>query len=492
MKKNHFFRNVMVLFFSLGSLSAFAQTLKFEAEDATLNGLNVVTDQDGFSGTGFVAAFGNSGNYIEYTVSGVTAGRHDLTIRYATDGGCPLDLYINNVLVGQANMVSTGGWGAWTNHVDYATLTAGTNTIRYVKTSGGSWMNMDYLSLTVETPIAVTGIDLSPTTADVVVNAKKQLTATVSPVDAGNKTVIWSSSNTAVAEVSSTGLVTAIALGSATITATTEDGGFSAICEITVLADPNANFIITYTEGNEESPSVSNTDLLQTAQTERTFTGGSYFNQINVLTDGNSTDQDVIYTGSTLTYTLDTSTNPLGYDISGIDVLTRWADNGLINPNVSISYSLVGSPDDFVSLTTVRFTSTVGGSNPWTKSNIYNEGAKIRSGVAKIKFEFGAQPYNMTGYSEIDVFGVATSPGTGIKNIEKNVVIYGANNNIVVDLSSKIGSSLIKVVDASGSVVKSIQSKGSELLNINMPTNGVYLVLVQNGDKLSSKKVVLN
>ncbi len=113
------------------------------------------------------------------------------------------------------------------------------------------------------------------------------------------------------------------------------------------------------------------------------------------------------------------------------------------------------------------------------------------TGVKAIKFTFGDQQNGYVGYSEIDVIGVPTIL-SGTKNIEANVLIYGANNNIVVDLSSQDGTSLITVIDTRGSVVKSIQSNDSGLLNINIPTNGIYMVLVQNGGKLSSQKVVLN
>ncbi len=495
MKKNHFFKHVMVLFLSFGTLFGSAQTLKFEAEDATLNGLGPKTDQGGYSGTSFVGEYGNAGKYAEFTVSGVDAGRHDIIIRYATDdNNIPIDLYVNNVKIEELSLPRTGCWGCWSDFVVYANLTANENIIKLMQRSDGGHMNLDFISVTVEVPIAVTGVEVSPTTADVIVNATKQLTATITPETAANKTVSWSSSNTAVAEVNSSGMVLANAVGSAVITATTVDGKFISTCEITVVPDPNANFEITYTEGNGNHPAVSNNDLLQTAQINRIFTGASFFNKIHTLTDGSNTDQDVIFDNASMTYSLDVSTNTSGYDITGFDIFTQWVDNGCIEPNVAISYSLVGSPDDFISLTTAKFSATVGNSGgyPWTRSNIYNGGAIIRSGVAKLKFVLGPQKNGYTGYSEIDVFGFATSPGTGINDIEKNASIYGANNNIVVDLSSQEGSSLITVIDTRGSVVKSIQSKGSGLLNINIPTNGIYMVLVQNGDKLSSQKVVLN
>ena len=72
--------------------------------------------------------------------------------------------------------------------------------------------------------VKVTGITVSPTSKTMNIDATAQLTATVSPSNATNKAVTWSSSNTAVASVSSGGLVTAKAVGTATITATAKDG----------------------------------------------------------------------------------------------------------------------------------------------------------------------------------------------------------------------------------------------------------------------------
>ncbi|MBD0255906.1 MAG: Ig-like domain-containing protein [Cytophagales bacterium] len=86
------------------------------------------------------------------------------------------------------------------------------------------------------TPVAVTGVSVSPATASIGVGATQQLTATVAPADATNKTVAWSSSNAAVATVSAGGLVTGVAAGTATITVTTQDGGRTATSTITVTA----------------------------------------------------------------------------------------------------------------------------------------------------------------------------------------------------------------------------------------------------------------
>ena len=84
--------------------------------------------------------------------------------------------------------------------------------------------------------VAVTGVTVSPTEVTLGVGATQQLTPTVSPNNATNKTVSYSSNATNVATVSSSGLITAVAAGNATITVTTQDGSKTATCAVTVTA----------------------------------------------------------------------------------------------------------------------------------------------------------------------------------------------------------------------------------------------------------------
>ncbi len=82
--------------------------------------------------------------------------------------------------------------------------------------------------------VAVTGVTLNKNTLALYEGASETLTAAVSPENAANKNVTWESSNTDIATVSAEGVVTAAVQGSCTITVTTEDGGFTAQCEVTV------------------------------------------------------------------------------------------------------------------------------------------------------------------------------------------------------------------------------------------------------------------
>ena len=84
------------------------------------------------------------------------------------------------------------------------------------------------------TTVAVTGVTVSPATATLSLGATQQLTPTVAPANATNKTVSYSSNNTNVATVNTAGIITAIASGTATITVTTQDGAKTATSVVTV------------------------------------------------------------------------------------------------------------------------------------------------------------------------------------------------------------------------------------------------------------------
>ena len=82
--------------------------------------------------------------------------------------------------------------------------------------------------------VSVTGVTLNKTSTSIQVGGTETLTATVSPKDAANKKVTWESSNAAIASVDANGKVTGVKAGEATITVTTEDGGKTATCKVTV------------------------------------------------------------------------------------------------------------------------------------------------------------------------------------------------------------------------------------------------------------------
>lgn len=119
---------------------------------------------------------------------------------------------------------------ATVNDGDIKALAAGTTTItvRGSNTSASA-------TVTVIDPYAVTGVTLDRTTLSLEMGETATLVATVLPEDARDKTVTWSSGNTAVATVDQQGKITTVSPGTAQITVTTKDGSFSASCALTVV-----------------------------------------------------------------------------------------------------------------------------------------------------------------------------------------------------------------------------------------------------------------
>lgn len=90
---------------------------------------------------------------------------------------------------------------------------------------------------TVTVPaVKVTGVSLDVAKATLIVGSSKTLKATVKPADATNQAVTWRSSAPKVAKVDQKGKVSALSAGTATITAKTADGAFTAKAVITVKA----------------------------------------------------------------------------------------------------------------------------------------------------------------------------------------------------------------------------------------------------------------
>lgn len=87
--------------------------------------------------------------------------------------------------------------------------------------------------------VHVTALTIAPATKDLAVGTSYQLTPTITPVSATNHTLVWTSSDDNIATVDDYGNVTAVALGTVTITATTVDGGLTATATINVLNSVN-------------------------------------------------------------------------------------------------------------------------------------------------------------------------------------------------------------------------------------------------------------
>ena len=112
-------------------------------------------------------------------------------------------------------------------------IAAGTATITVTTEDG----NKTAQCVVTASLVAVTGVSLK-SAATIGIYGTEQLTPTFQPENASNKNVTWNSDNTTVATVNTNGVVSAKAVGTATITVTTADGNKTAACLVTVTPQP--------------------------------------------------------------------------------------------------------------------------------------------------------------------------------------------------------------------------------------------------------------
>lgn len=164
--------------------------------------------------------------------------------------------------------VSTLSNGGQSNFWDNATSEAGQS---FISLDGNTWDDV-YDSLKdcnvcikafttyqeVSTEVNVTGVTLNKTKAEMEEGESLTLVATITPSDATNKNVTWTSSNKEVATITNTGIITAIKEGTTNITVTTEDGNKTATCTITVKGKVSEDDDIYYQDQDQVTQDTDN------------------------------------------------------------------------------------------------------------------------------------------------------------------------------------------------------------------------------------------
>ncbi|MCD8335181.1 MAG: Ig-like domain-containing protein [Clostridiales bacterium] len=111
------------------------------------------------------------------------------------------------------------------------------------------WYSPLELCVEVDDDTAITSLSLNKTSASLKPGGTLSLTATAKPSGTSDP-VCWSSSNTSVAYVNSSGKVTAVQSGTATITASSSSGSVKATCKVTVSGGTDPDEVIVVTYGN--------------------------------------------------------------------------------------------------------------------------------------------------------------------------------------------------------------------------------------------------
>lgn len=267
--------------------------------------------------------------------------------------------------------------------------------------------------------VAVTSVDVTPATATIysggTANKTVQLSAAVLPANATNKNVNWSSSNSSIASVNASGLVTAVAAGSATITATAADGsGKSDTSAITVIAKALSSISATgtpsktsYNSGESFDPTgLTITATYNNGDTASVPTGSATYSP-DPLTAG-TTSVTINYGGKSTTVSGITVSNVSlsSISVSGTPSKTSYYNGDTFNPSpvtitahysdsstAELSYGDCTFEPTPLTTGTTSVTVTYGGKETsisgLTVSAVVLDSISIKTPASKINFKLG-------------------------------------------------------------------------------------------------------
>jgi uncharacterized protein YjdB len=350
-------------------------------------------------------------------------------------------------------------------------------------TQDGSFTSTSLISVVF---IPVSGVVVSPSTASIVTGANTTLTATFAPTNATNKTVTWASSNTAVATVSATGVVTALTVGATTITATTQDGSFTSSSTITVGV-PAANYALNPSFELNTAPSANATNWFK-------WTGSSnnYIINSSVVT-GNSGLGDAVggtpHAGTNYLSIVPSVTWPTTYDVLNKQDLTglpngTYTLKGWFRGNGGTGYFNIGG-------TYINYTMPMA---QWTQIVINN--FNVTNGTATINIQ-----YNSTTGKQLDVDDIqftlnqpSITTGSPIVSKNSDISIYPtviANN--VLNISNAVkGNYEVSISNINGQAMYTNKlNSGNVCINTSFLKTGMYLVRVSNGIDNRVHKVIV-
>ncbi len=274
-------------------------------------------------------------------------------------------------------------------------VAAGTATITVSTVDGNKTATS---SITVNV-IATTGVSVSPASASIFATQTQQLTATVLPANASNKSVTWASSNTAVATVSASGVVTGVAQGTATITVRTVSGNFTATTAMTIKGQEP------YTGTPISLPGIVQAENYDLGGQNIAYNDADASNNGNQYRTAEGVDVDVI--AGTTGYTV-------GWTANG-----EWLEytTNVTAGNYSV-IATVATPSsgkqmvvklDGVTLTTINIPNTGGYGN---FQNVTVTGVPFTGGTNKVlRFEIVGGDFNI---DKVEVKSVTTVPVTGV------------------------------------------------------------------------------
>ena len=292
-------------------------------------------------------------------------------------------------------------------------VSPGTAIITVTTQDGG---RRDTSTVTVNPPnISVTGVSLNITEATLAIGATKTLIPAIAPTNATNQSVTWNSSNPNVVFVDNNGRITTIAAGTADITVTTVDGGFSATSRITV----DAGITVIAVTG----VSLNTTETTLTVNESETLTA--------TIAPGNATNQNVAWTSSNPTVVSVDQNGRITAVTPGTATITVTTEDGRFTATCIVTVAVPAVPVASVSLNITEVALTAGETETLvphiTPTNATNQNVSWRSNNANV--------------ATVDAYGQITAVSAGVAVI-----------TVTTECGARMATCIVTVIPATVSV----------------------------------------
>ena len=326
--------------------------------------------------------------------------------------------------------------------------------------------------------VAVTGVNVNPTTLNLNVGATGTLNATIQPNNATNQAVTWNSSNTSVAIVNN-GVVTALSIGTAQITVTA-DGNHRAYCQVTVTAAAGANNTFTsisdmtaWLRNQPDNTATNPYTVYLNVSSLGTYMNGSVASKyVNLDLSGStfaSFPSNAFWTGDggyITSITMGNSVTSIGASaFEGNKTLTRVTIGSKVTSIAAEAFYGSG-------LTSVTIPDSV--------TSIGNEAFRACAGLTSLTIGSGLTTIGQSTFQNCTSLTSVTI-GSGVKTIGQNA-FYGCNNLASITIPSNVTSIQVSAFEnctnlrivTIGSGVTDIGNnafKSTGLTSINIPNN---------------------
>ena len=194
-------------------------------------------------------------------------------------------------------------------------------TVKDVIISKSAYTGISYFG-----PAPVQSVKLNASAVELNVTKTATLVPIFTPTNAANKTVSWSSSNTSIASVTTNGVVTANAMGSANITVNTADGNFESACAVTVV---NTGTAVTEISINKSSTTI----LVDASET-----------LVATITPANATNQNVVWGSSDASIATVSASGSVAAVRKGVATITATSVNELFSANTTVKATRINNP----------------------------------------------------------------------------------------------------------------------------------------------------